>query len=524
MSKQPLLSDFQQIAKKYHLTVIAEETLESPLLAIVNLEKRSLSIVSRNAFCKEHSITWTEDILNAGDPATDEEKTALQHANNCWKGLLQTSHGLGVINFQEIKQGDYVGLYEGSFVEKKSTPLDSQSDSHKYDEALSDETYLMGFTPTGASWKSGLITAKKLRGFGGFMQHLPDEIEVKAYYFPDECKEKFSVANLLRVNLGNRVFFKAKMAIPPLSQLGFSYLSYWCGRTESPALFSQRTGLSIPASSYQILRYFIRFVDTQSGEDEYQNYSIAQLQSLNTGGDYTTIGNIICKSEHLDHIRHPKMKKIMPKSMYSRILIENLTAGDFKTVADCYFLASDPNDMRSPEHLKTVIYFYQRAVKLFLQKNNFNQFAYCQKKISFYKKHLKHLTTPSEQDPKTNQLLKKYTNKDDKTPVEKNVAFRRAAAKGQLNDLKNLLLLGAQINDQGSDSQKTALHQAVIGNQFDILMFLLSIKADISIRDRNGKTAFEYVKNGSSLYQKLSISLRTNPDIFESFKLISPSM
>ena len=521
MSKQPLIADFERIAQQHDLKLIIEKPSASPWLAIVNLEKRSLSVVSRDLFCKKHASTWTEDILNAGTPTTEEEKSALQQASNCWKGLLQTSHGLGVINFQEIKQGDYVGLYEGSFIEQKSTSLSSPSDSHQYDEALSDETFLMGFTPAGASWKSGLITAKKFRGFGGFMQHLPDEIEMKAYYFPVEYKEKFSVANLVRVNLGNRVFFKAKMDIPPLSQLGFSYLSYWCGKIESPVLFSQRTGLAIPASAYQIMRYFIKFVDTQSGEDEYQNYSIAKLQSLNTGGDYTTIGNIICKSEHLDSIRHPKMNKIMPKSMYSLILIENLTAKDFKTVADHYFMTCDPNDMRSPEHLKTVIYFYKHAEKLFLQRKNFSQSTQCQKQILIYEKRLENLISSNEQQVEIKPLLKKYMTKEDKTLVDKNIAFRRAAAKGELEDLKRLLSFGAQMNGQGSDSQRTALHQAVIGNQFDVLMFLLSAKADISTLDRNNKTALEYVKMGSSLYKKLAASSKTNPDIPESFRLLN---
>ena len=182
-----------------------------------------------------------------GTPTTEEEKTALQQANDCWKALLQTDPGLGVTNLQEIKQGDYVGLYEGSFVEQKPNLLDPQYNFlSAVCKALSDETYLMGFTPTDSSWESGLISAKDFRGFGGFLQHFPDENEVTSYHFSAEFKEKFSAENLLRVNLGNRVFFKARTDIPALSHLGFSYRSYWCGRDESPVLFNQRTGMTIP--------------------------------------------------------------------------------------------------------------------------------------------------------------------------------------------------------------------------------------------------------------------------------------
>lgn len=523
MSKQPLLPDFKKIAERHRLKFIIEKPSGDPLLAIVNLEEKSLSIVSRHVFCKKHAITWAEDIINAGIPATEEEKKALQQASGCWKALLQTDHGFGVTNLQEIKQGDYVALYEGSFVDQKFIPFDPQFDYHSYIKTLSDESYLMSFTPTGAAWESGLITAKYSRGFGGFMQHLPNEDEVKSYYVSAEFKEKFSVENLLRVNLGNRVFFKAKINTPPLSQLGFSYISYWCGRTESPVLFNQCTGSSIPTSYYQNLRYFIKFVDTQSGEKEYQNYSIQQLQRLDRGGKYSTIGNLIYKAtEHLKDIRDSKSGKIKPRSMYSRILIGDLTAHDFMTVANNYFIGNDPDDIQSPEHIKTVIYLYQRAEKLFFQKNNSTQATHCQKRIEFYKQHLQHLTAPGEQDMETKQLLEKYTLKNEKTSVDKNLAFRRAAAMGHLDDVTKLLFLGAQINDQGSGSQKTALHHAVIKSHFNILFFLISNQANTSIKDRDGKLAFDYVKAGSSLYQKIGESLRTNADIPPSLKLTFP--
>jgi Ankyrin repeats (many copies) len=517
MSKQPLLSDFKTIAETHHLKFIAEKPLEGSLLAIINLDKQFLTVVSRDIFCKKHGFTWTEDVLQAGTPSTEDEKKALQQANSCWKALLETDYGWGVTHLQEIKQGDYVGLYEGSFIDQKLTSLDPRFNSSKYQKTLSDETYLLGFTPTGASWQSGLITAKDFRGFGGFLQHLPNEDEVKAYYFSTEFKDKFSVENLSRVNLGNRVFFKAKMNLPPLSQLGFSYISYWCGRTESPVLFNQRTGLSIPTSVYQHLRYFIRFVDTQSGEEEYQNCSIQQLQNLDRGRQYGTLGRLIYRPKDLQAIRDAKSGKIKPKTLYSRILIEDLTAQDFMTVANNYFIGNNPDDMQSPEHIQTVIYFYQRAKQLFLQKNSATEAARCQKRIEFYQR-LPQSSAPNQQDQEAKQLLEKYTLKADKTPVDRNLAFRRAAAVGHLADLTQLLLLGAQMNDQGTGSRKTALHHAVINNHFPVVLFLMAHQANPSLKDRDGRMAFDYVKAGSSLYQKIKESVRTDPSVASSLK------
>ncbi len=522
MSKQPLLADFKQIAKQHNLKLVIEQPSTSPLLAIVNLEKRSLTVVSRDLFCKKHAITWTEDVLKASTPTTEEEKKALHQAKNCWKALLQTDRGLGVTNLQTIQQGDYVGLYEGSFVDQKYNPNDPDY-FRQYFKTFADETYLIGFTPTGASWQSGLITAKDFRGFGGFLQHFPDEDEVKAYFVSSEFKEKFSVENLLRVNLGNRVFFKAKTDIPPLSHLGFSYRSYWCGRDESPVLFNQQTGMSIPTTHYQILRYYVEFVDTQTGEEHCQGFSIQNLQSLNTRGEYSTIGNLIYKPEHLKPIRDSKTGKIKPKSMYSLVLIDGLTTKDYLTVADGYFVENDPSDIYVIEHVETVIHLYQSAEKLFLQEKNSTQSADCQKRIQFYQKHLQRLKEPDRLDSEAKQLLEKYTLKDEKTSTDKHLAFRRAAALGHLDDLKKLLFLGANINLQGSGSGKTALHHAAIGDHFNIFMFLLSIKADVNIRDSNHKLVFDYVKSGSSLYKALGESFTTHAETPLSLKLTPPS-
>ena len=109
-------------------------------------------------------------------------------------------------------------------------------------------------------------------------------------------------------------------------------------------------------------------------------------------------------------IRDAKSGKIKPKTLYSRIFIEDLTAQDFMTVANNYFIGNNPDDMQSPEHIETVIYFYQRAKQLFLQKNKATEAARCQKRIEFYQQQLPQSSAPDQQDLETKQLLEKYSN------------------------------------------------------------------------------------------------------------------
>ncbi len=498
MSRQLQLADFQQIAQRHRLTVILEESLKEPFLAIVNLKARTLSVVCRDTFSQKHSIKWAEDVINAEAPATLEERTALEQSNNCWKALLQTDYGFGVTNLQEIKQNSYVSLYEGYFINKNQKPLASDLKKKEYFQALSDRIYTVSFTPTDATKHSGLISAHFYRGFGGFMQHLPNEDEMESYQIVPDFKDRVVAENLLRVNFKSRVFLRAKKNIPPLSHLGFSYSEYWCGREMSPVLFDQWTGFSLHPSSYQIIKYFVNFRDTQLGQDEYYNFSIRELQNLGKG-DYCSLGDLIYKPEHLNGIRDLKTGKIVPQFMYSQVWVPHLTGDDYLKVASSYFSGHDPEDMVSPKHIKRVITYYQRAQLLFSQEKDTQKSAYCQKQIQFYQKHLQKLGVSGDENAETKALMAKYAVKNEKTPPDKNLAFRRAAAMGNLDDLKALLLLGVQINAQGAGSKKTALHHAVIANHFDVFVFLISIKADQSLRDEHKKTAMNYLKVGSPI-------------------------
>ena len=518
MSKQPQLADFKQIAKDHHLKLIIEEPLREPLLAIVNLKVRSLSVVSRQIFSQEQGIAWAEDVMNIPAPTSQEDPS--QQAQSCWKALLQTDYGFGVTNLQDIKQGQYVALYEGYFVDQENRPKISQRQSREFQETLFNKTYVVSFTPSGASSASGLISAQTHRGFGGFMQHLPNEEEITAYRLHAEFKNHAVCENLSRVNLGKRVFLKAKHPIPALSPIGFSYLSYWYGKPQSPVLFDRRTGFSIPPSGYQIARYFINFVDTQFGNEGDLEYSIEQLQSLGKS-DYSTVGNVIYTPKHLKPIRDQKTGKIQPASMYSQIYIYDLTADDYKKVADFYFIGSNPSDIQSPKHLRQVITHYCQAQQLFLRENNASQAAGCQQQITRYQKILREMgesDDPTQQDTKA--LLHKYRGRDEKiSAMNKNIAFRRAAALGHLDHVKALLQMGANINGQGADSRKTALHQAAIGQHLDVMIFLLSAGANPLMKDQQQKMPIDYRKISSPLHQSAMQKTGAFKDINSTLRL-----
>ena len=75
MSKQPQLADFKQIAKDHHLKFFVEGPLREPLLAIINLKVRSLSVVSREIFSQEQGIIWAEDVINVPAPRRQKKKS-----------------------------------------------------------------------------------------------------------------------------------------------------------------------------------------------------------------------------------------------------------------------------------------------------------------------------------------------------------------------------------------------------------------------------------------------------------------
>ncbi len=79
--------------------------------------------------------------------------------------------------------------------------------------------------------------------------------------------------------------------------------------------------------------------------------------------------------------------------------------------------------------------------------------------------------------------------------------LREAANNGNVDSLINLLKQNVDINSQGSDSKKTALHRAIINDRKDVIKILLEYNARVDIKDKSGKTAVQYYRElGLSKY------------------------
>ena len=81
-------------------------------------------------------------------------------------------------------------------------------------------------------------------------------------------------------------------------------------------------------------------------------------------------------------------------------------------------------------------------------------------------------------------LLARY-NVSGKPHPTKEVALRRAACNGNIEDVVVLLDYGVLINSQDDNpkSRKTALHWAIINNHQEIAVLLISKHADTTIKD-----------------------------------------
>ncbi|CAF4982196.1 unnamed protein product, partial [Rotaria sp. Silwood1] len=91
-------------------------------------------------------------------------------------------------------------------------------------------------------------------------------------------------------------------------------------------------------------------------------------------------------------------------------------------------------------------------------------------------------------------ILNKYKTSD------LNVALRKAVAEENIDDVKVLLELGVDINEQGHDSKKTALHWAVIKENKHLISLLLEKGANIQIKDKNQQSPVDYAeKHGIDL-------------------------
>jgi Ankyrin repeats (3 copies)/Fic/DOC family len=99
------------------------------------------------------------------------------------------------------------------------------------------------------------------------------------------------------------------------------------------------------------------------------------------------------------------------------------------------------------------------------------------------------------ENEKNRSILKKYNLKD-ASGTSLAQGLRRATANAKIEDIKYFIDLGCEVNqqDENPESQKTALHWAVIKTLPDAIEILVAAGAKINIQDAIQKTALDYAK------------------------------
>jgi ankyrin repeat protein len=109
------------------------------------------------------------------------------------------------------------------------------------------------------------------------------------------------------------------------------------------------------------------------------------------------------------------------------------------------------------------------------------------------------------------QLIEAYPALIKATDELGNTALHWAFKYTHINTIKKLIALGANINAQLAD-KKTPLHLAALQSNTELLMLLLSHRADVTIRDEEGNTALHAaVSVGFS--EGVTLLIKANSDI-----------
>jgi hypothetical protein len=100
-------------------------------------------------------------------------------------------------------------------------------------------------------------------------------------------------------------------------------------------------------------------------------------------------------------------------------------------------------------------------------------------------------------------IMRKYLF-DEKGNVEK--ALRRASHVGDLSAVKIFVFQDVNVNDVGSRSGRTALHNAAQSGHLAVVIFLIEAKANTEIMDASGKKAIDYAGNNQEIIDVLHLT------------------
>lgn len=96
--------------------------------------------------------------------------------------------------------------------------------------------------------------------------------------------------------------------------------------------------------------------------------------------------------------------------------------------------------------------------------------------------------------------------------IEKAMAIQNAAAKGNIQEVKELLETGVYIDAVGGPRSISALHRAAMRGQSDMVAFLLARRADVNLTAENGMTALHYAAREGHV-QVAEVVLNANSSI-----------
>ncbi len=485
MSKSPSVFDLREISKKLNLKFINKGKLpdeKADIIPIVNLKKRTLTVIDLTDFCSQHNKNWVTDVIGA--PAPDEkEKEKLEAAQQVPKALLETGEdtGFGVVILEAVKKGKPVVTYEGRLI------VDAKSTS-RYILSCGKEGQIDGLTDT---------------GWGPYMQSLPNKAELSCYRFTGEIKkEHVAEENILFIYKNKRAIGLAITDLEPLTQIGFSYKGhFWSKQPKDPVLFNKENGCPISITAYKITQYFIGYRTENFPADFYYEHLSEEkikskaFQSLaETKGSYCLQGTVAFKPDDFRSSlqKNSKSGLWVPKRIYS-LIISNFAAMELLAIAQELMKTNDEVQMSAFEYVQFITKRLELAQILFLQAGESTLAKACrQQRLAFY-----------EHAAGKGFLVQNSIGKEI-PPEDLNTELRRAAASKAKTAVQAILELKADVNSAGSGSKKTALHYAVQDKNLEICKLLVEAKADLTAKDFKQKTPIKYLKtSGSPLYQLL---------------------
>lgn len=101
-------------------------------------------------------------------------------------------------------------------------------------------------------------------------------------------------------------------------------------------------------------------------------------------------------------------------------------------------------------------------------------------------------------------LMAQPTNEATAKPAKPDISIVEAAAKGDLEKVKQHLAAGTDINDRDEEHDSSALHAAAYHGKLEIVKFLIEKGAEINAKNRHGQTPMDVAWHAQENHEKFS--------------------